>query len=244
MICEPLRFVKSKLENTYHANFINEALHFVEEHPLFIHPFFEAFENGKLSEDHLRKWAKQRYFSSKNFPRFLGAFISYIEDDVIRTAYIKQAYEEHGELKHDKIHARQLRRLIYALGVGDEELQKEQMLPGTQHFVDTYWDISRSGDLYRAMGAFALGTEPVVPLEMKLCLRGLNKLHYLTESDKIYFTDHAEHDFRHTVELANVLLPTLKEPEHYETALRGMREIIEARKSLYDGIAESCGIEY
>lgn len=242
MICDPLRLVEKETEQKDNLALIQQARDYIENHSLFRHPFFEIFASGKLTNQQVQKWAKQRYFSSRNFPRFLGSFISHIEDDVTRTAYIKQAYEEHGELHLDKIHARQLRQLIYASGVNQEELEKEEMLGGTKQFVDAYWRISKSGDLSRTMGAFALGTEPVVPLEMKLCLRGLKTLPNIEEKDKVYFTDHALHDTRHTIELVRVLLPSLKKPRDYEKALQGMTEIVEARKALYDGIAEFCNL--
>src|SRR5437868_7382801 len=98
--------------------FLGRTLKHIEEHPLFEHRFFKAFRAGKLSLEQVKVCAKQRLFSSQRFPCFLGAFISHLEQDVdARAAYVKQIYEEHGNLDPEKIHSRQLSRLIFALGV-------------------------------------------------------------------------------------------------------------------------------
>lgn len=223
--------------------FLLRSLQHIEAHPLFEHRFFQAFRAGNLSVEQVKAWAKQRLFSSQRFPCFLGAFVSCLEDDVdARAAYVKQIYEEHGNLDPEKIHSRQLSRLIFALGVSRKELDAEVMLPGTRHFVDTYMRISREGNIPKAMGMYALGSEPVIAMEMVLCLQGLATIPWLKPEDYVYFSDHAYHDFRHTAELTDVLRPYLKSKSDCESAWQGMVEIIEARKGLYDGIADSIGL--
>lgn len=219
--------------------FFCRVLAHIEAHPLFEHSFFAAFHAGRLNLSDVKIWAKQRLFSSQRFPCFLGAFISHLEDDVdARAAYVKQIFEEHGELDPEKIHSRQLSRLIFALGVSRQELNAEVMLPGTRSFVETYMRLSREGDILKGMGMYALGSEPVIAMEMVLCLQGLATIEWLRPEDCIYFSDHAYHDYRHTAELTDVLLPYLKSDSDRERAWHGMVEILDARKSLYDGIAE------
>jgi len=223
--------------------FLRKVLAHIESHPLFVHPFFGAFSEGRLNLDQVRLWAKQRLFSSQRFPCFLAAFVSHIEEDVdLRAAYVKQIYEEHGNLDPPKVHSRQLTRLILALGVSRDELCREQMLAGTKRFVDTYMRVSREGDLLKCMGMYALGSEPVIAMEMVLCLRGLQTISWLKSEDMIYFTDHAYHDYRHTAELTDVLLPFLRSDADRERAWKGIVEIIDARKALYDGVAERIGL--
>jgi pyrroloquinoline quinone (PQQ) biosynthesis protein C len=222
--------------------FLLKVLGHIEGHSLFSHVFFEAFGQGRLILEQIKVWAKQRLFSSQRFPCFLGAFISHVVDVDVRSAYVKQIYEEHGNLNPEKVHSRQLTRLIFALGVSRQELDKGEMLAGTQRFVDTYMDISREGDLLKCMGMYALGSEPVIAMEMVLCLRGLGTIPWLKPEDVIYFSDHAYHDYRHTAELTDILLPYLKSDADRERAWKGMVEILDARKGLYDGVASSIGL--
>ena len=235
MEAKPLR-VYMKQRGLETNPFLQKVLTHIEAHPLFRHPFFEAFRRGKLQQDQLKTWAKQRLFPSQNFPRSLGAFVSNIEDIDARAVYVKQIYEEHGNLDPKKVHCRQLARLVFALGVSQQELDKERVLPSTRRFVDTYRRISLEGDVLKGMGMFALGSEPVIAMEMVLCLRGLSTIPWLTSRDVIFFSDHAYHDYRHTAELTDVLLPLLKSKTDYNRAWEGMAEIIDARKSFYDGI--------
>jgi len=253
MVCQPLRNCmvpddKNPLDRK-HYELLEEALDHIETHSLWRHPFFEAFASGNLTEEQLKIFAIQRHFSSSRFPGVLGNFIGSIEDpltnqNVIR-ACAKQLWEEAGEDCLEKNHALQLRRLGYQLGLTDSDYQKADMLKGTRHFVSTYRSLSMSG-MYKGQGAFALGSEPVIPLEMQLDIRGLNASKIngspVEETAKHYFIDHAYHDYRHTKELVKVMLPTLQRPEHFRGVLEGMREIIDARKALYDGIADKCGI--
>ena len=116
------------------------------------------------------------------------------------------------------------------------------MLPGTRHFVDTYMRISREGNIPKTMGMYALGSEPVIAMEMVLCLQGLATIPWLEPDDYVYFSDHAYHDFRHTAELTDILLPYLDSETARESAWQGIVEIIDARTRLYDGIADRIGL--
>lgn len=241
MECKPLRLYIE--DNRAEGNqFLVEALKYIENHALFEHLFFHLLREGRLSQPQIQVWAKQRHFSSQAFPRFLAALVSNLVEEETRSAYVKQIYEEHGELVPEKIHARQLRNFIYALGVTPEELKAEPMLPGTANFVDAYVRLSRDNDVLKGMGVFALGSEPVVAMEMALVLPGLKRLTFLKAEDIHYFTDHAYHDFRHTAELMDVLMPYADTTEGQSRILEGMKEIIEARKGFYDGVAWQIGI--
>lgn len=227
------------LEN--HA-FLLKALAYIESHPLFTHPFFSAFAAGKLSLAQVQAWAKQRVFPSRQFPRSLAAFVSHLKGDEMRMAYVKQIYEEQGELDPLKVHSRQLEQLVFTLGVSRRELNDEPILPSTQDFMDTYMNISRGGDIVKAMGMYALGSEPVIAMEMELCLQGLDTIGWLEPEDKVFFSDHAHHDYRHTAELIEVLLPFIRNEADQNRAWQGMVEIIDARKRLHDGIGEKIGL--
>lgn len=242
MDAKPLR-IYMKQRHLEGDPFLLRVLDHIESHSLFEHPFFDAFCGRRLNLDQIKVWAKQRLFSSQRFPCFLAAFVSHIEDDIdVRAAYVKQIYEEHGNLDPERVHSRQLTRLIFALGVSREELSKEQMLPGTRRFVETYMNVSREGNLLKCMGMYALGSEPVIAMEMVLCLRGLQTISWLKSEDIVYFSDHAYHDYRHTAELTDILLPFLRSDTDREKAWEGIVEIINARKALYDGVAEQVGL--
>jgi len=73
-------------------------------------------------------------------------------------------------------------------------------------------------------------------------LGGLETIPWLLPDDKIYFSDHAYHDYRHTAELTDVLLPFIQERSSQERAWEGIVEILNARKGLYDGIAKAANI--
>lgn len=241
MKCEPLRKYMADSGLVDHP-FLNQVLEHIENHALFTHPFFEKFATRKISVKKVKVWAKQRFFSSQRFTSFLGAFVPHIEDRDIRRAYIKQMWEEEGMLDPDKAHSRYLNWLIFSLGVSRQELDQEVMLPGTRNFVDTYMRVSRDGDVIKGMGMYALGSDPVIAMEMALCLKGLNTISWLLPEDKAYFSDHVEHDIRHTAELVAVLLPFLTNKAEQERAWQGMTEILEARKRFYDGISEAIGL--
>ncbi|MEK7068908.1 MAG: iron-containing redox enzyme family protein [Patescibacteria group bacterium] len=241
MQCKPLRVY---MENSGLVSdpFLNRALDYIEEHELFKHRFFQAFTTGGLSIEQVKIWAKQRLFSSNLFTCFLGAFVSNIEDRGVRRAYAKQLWEEEGMLDPDKMHSRYLNWLIFALGVSRQELDAEVMLPGTRHFVATYMRISREGDVVKGMGMYALGSDPVIAMEMTLLLKGLNTIRWLRPEDKAYCSEHVEVDVRHAAELNAVLLPFLTTETEQKRAWQGMTEILEARKGFYDGIANAIGI--
>jgi|SRR5208282_1687113 len=241
MKAEPLRVYMAE-RGLKDDPFLQKVLAHIEAHRLFDHPFFKAFESGKLSLEQVQVWAKQRLFSSQRFPCFLALFVSHIEDVDVRHAYVKHIYEEHGNLDPEKVHCRQLTRLIFALGVSRKELDQERALPGTRRFMNTYVRISQEDDLLKGMGMYALGCEPVIAMEMVLCLRGLNTIPWLKPEDTVFFSDHAYHDYRHTAELTDVLLPFLKTESDRRSAWQGIVQIIDARKSLYDGIAKRIGL--
>src|SRR5690349_9832561 len=98
MEAKPLR-IYMKERGLEADDFLCRTLKHIEGHPFFEHHFFNVFRAGELSLEQVKVWAKQRLFSSQRFPCFLGAFISHLEADVdARAAYVKQIYEEHGNL--------------------------------------------------------------------------------------------------------------------------------------------------
>lgn len=242
MECRPLRLFieKRKLEDN---KFLAECLEFIENHDLFKHPFFSKFEENNLDMDQIKHWAKQRKFTSKLFPCFMGDLISHIEDIEARHPYITQMYEEHGEGDPKEVHYYQLCHFIKKLGVSQGELDAEVMTDETRDFIESYVELTESEDYIRGMGAFALGSEPVIAMEMELCLKGIDNLEFLEEHDIYYFIDHGRHDYRHTFELMDSIMPYILTGDQQKRAFEGMKMTMDARKRFYDGAYLEKGVE-
>jgi len=85
-------------------NLIKELKSLIQEKHLLRHPFYRAWETGKLTRAILGKYAEQYYHLENTFPRLLSRTHTHCEDPIIRQIITNNLYdEEHGADNHREL---------------------------------------------------------------------------------------------------------------------------------------------
>ena len=74
--------------------FINQIDEIVEEYHLLKHPFYQAWNEGRLSIESLQDYAKQYYHHVEAFPTYLSAVHAQTEDMNTRKHILQNLFEE------------------------------------------------------------------------------------------------------------------------------------------------------
>jgi pyrroloquinoline quinone (PQQ) biosynthesis protein C len=212
---------------------INEIRDLIEGHELFEHKFFKDYAAGRLQDRVERKWLKQRQFLSKQFPSIYANIIANSTDLDFLRPFVRQLWEEFGNGRRDKIHYYQLLNTLYAKGITNNEIGNEPIAKGTQEVINTYQKWTKQENVIIAGAVFGFAIEPIIAMDMELSLEGLRKNKTLSEKDLIYFQDHATHDYGHSWEILDVVLPYIKQGKELELIKQGVSDMLNSRVKFY-----------
>lgn len=232
MDCKVLRTYKNFDRRS--LDIIGEVAGVIEAHELFEHKFFKDYDARRLPEACERKWLKQRHFLSKNFPSIYGNIISNSTDPEFLRPFICHLWEESGEGKRENIHYYLLLNTLYAKGITTLEIDREQISPGTQRVISAYRKWTRHENVIVGGAIFGLGIEPIIAMDKELSLEGLRKNTTLSEQALFYFIDHASHDYWHSWEILDVVLPRIKDEKEVELIKEGVTDLLDSRVKFYD----------
>jgi len=232
MDCKVLRTYKNY--NKRSLRIINEVADVIENHELFEHKFFKDYDARRLPANSERKWLKQRHFLSRSFPSMYGNIISNSIDPEFSRPFIRQLYEEAGNGRQEKVHYYQLLNTLHAKGITNFEINNEVITKGTEEVINAYRKWTRHENVIVAGGVFGFGIEPIIAMDKQLSLDGLRKNNNLSEQDLFYFIDHAAHDYRHSWELLDVVLPRIENEKEVELIKEGVADLLNSRVKFYD----------
>lgn len=158
------------------------------------HPFYKTWEEGKLTLDSLKGYAKQYYHYVKAFPTFLSAVHSNCPDLVTRQKILENLAEEE---RRDKPHPELWIRFGEVLGVEREEMINTPPLPETINLVETFREITHNRSFVEGQ-AILYAYESQVPEVSKTKIKGLKKHYNITDSRGLeFFTLHIDVDVEH-----------------------------------------------
>lgn len=232
MDCKILRIYKNFDKSS--LSIINGVRDLIESHKLFEHKFFKDYADGKLPEINERKWLKQRQFLSKQFPSIYANIIANSTDLDFLRPFVRQLWEEFGNGRREKIHYYQLLNTLYAKGITNNEIGNEQIAKGTQEVINAYQKWTKQKNVVVAAAVFGFAIEPIIAMDMELSLEGLRKNNALSETDLVYFQDHATHDYGHSWEILDVVLPKINTEKEIELIKQGVIVMLNSRVSFYD----------
>src|SRR5688572_884313 len=165
----------------------------VEERHLLTHPFYTKWNEGTLPKESLQEYARQYYAFESEFPRFLSAIHTQIDDRAQRQDVLDNLWdEEHGPDNHAELWL----RFADALDVAREDVLGAKPNAATTALIQTYRDAAAESP---AAGLAALyAYESQVPAVAQSKIDGLAK-HYGIEGRPAidFFTAHIEADTGH-----------------------------------------------
>lgn len=182
-------------------NFTENLLKSLSGKHLLKHPFYQAWTEGKLTQEDLQHYSAQYFHHVDAFPRYISATHSLCKDIKARQVLLDNLTdEEKGDEHHPELWLR------FAEGVGQtrEGVHNAELLPETCELVDTFFELSRSS-FAEGLGAL-FAYENQVPEVASTKIEGLKKW-YGIESERAtqFFSVHLEADVWHTQAVAEIM---------------------------------------
>jgi pyrroloquinoline-quinone synthase len=204
----------------------------LEELHLLKHPFYQSWNEGTLTLDTLKIYAKEYYHHVAAFPRYISQIHSLCPDISDRQVLLENLIdEEKGENNHPELWL----RFAEGVGVLRKEVKQPPELNTTKELVEGYFELVRT-DYATGLGAL-YAYERQTPEVSKSKIDGLKK-HYSVCDEKTleFFSVHQKADEWHTEELMG-LISRLSESDQEKVAhgaIKGARLLW----SFLDGMAE------
>lgn len=202
----------------------------LEQYHLLQHPFYQAWNMGKLDISTLQTYAREYYHHVAAFPRYISAIHSKCEDIQHRQILLGNLIEEEqGENNHPELWT----RFAEGLGVCRDDMKKPAQREETNRLVDEYFDLV-SADYATGLGAL-YAYERQTPAVSKSKIDGL-KAHYNIDDERTldFFTTHMAADEWHTEECAG-LMEKLS-PEEQKRAAEGAEKGAKLLWGFLDGM--------
>lgn len=236
-VMESLSLLHSSSNPSFeNSSFLDSLDTVILERKMLEHPFYQMWNEGTLTLEMLREYAKQYYWQVYYFPTFVSATHANCDDMDVRQMLLENLIEEeHGPNNHPELWL----RFAEALGLKREEVQSAKYLPTTKESVRILKELA--GRKNPAEGLAALyAYEMQIPEVAKTKIHGLKTRYNLaSENALIFFAVHEEADVIHSRVTREALVRMCPTAEQQRTALEAAREAADAINLLLDGIYET-----
>jgi pyrroloquinoline-quinone synthase len=180
--------------------FIDELNTKLDELHLLKHPFYKVWDEGKISQDTLKTYAKQYWHHVAAFPRYLSAIHSQCPSISDRQMLLENLIEEEqGQENHPELWLR------FAEGVGCSRNEVESSsAKESQELVDGYFELTGSSF---AAGLGALyAYERQTPEVAKSKIASLRKFYNVNDERPLkFFVEHIGVDEWHLQQCAEII---------------------------------------
>jgi|SRR5579863_1165416 pyrroloquinoline-quinone synthase len=182
------------------ADFLAQLEARIGKYDLLCHPFYKAWEAGKLTRDDLREYAQDYYHHVEAFPSFLATFGLRLEEGELRRAVLANMCDEKGvegkrgrkSVPHSELW------LDFAEGMGStRNLEWHSPAPEVRQLIRHFHQVASEGSPEEALAAF-YAYESQVPRISKEKERGLRANYRADDKTCGYFTLHASADVVHS----------------------------------------------
>ena len=165
----------------------------LEKYHLLNHPFYKAWNEGKLTREIIKDYAEQYYQHVKAFPRYISATHSLCEDLDKRKILLENLQDEENQ---DGDHPRLWRDFASAMGSSKEEVESAKEEKFTTELIENFF---RSGRASYAEGLASLYTyERQIPEIAETKIKGLKNHYGVTSKEGLeFFEVHKEADVYH-----------------------------------------------
>ena len=204
-------------------NIIKKIDDIIEERSLLKHPFYQAWSDGKLTQESLAGYSKEYFQLVKAVPSFMEPIIENASDDVVGDL-IENQQEESDHIKSWITFAGEL-------GISKDELIAYEGLPKTKKAVSDLNNLMNTFD----GGACAMyAFEKEIPKISQTKLDGLAEFYGMTNNESTeYFKLHTEADVRHAASWQHIL-------EKSSTNSNNLIEIADKSISAQNLLLDSC----
>lgn len=174
-------------------SFIQSLREAVQVHSVLNHRFYQAWNEGQLSQEDLQHYSQEYFPHVSAFPQYISGLHSICPSPSGRQMLLVNLNEEEmGSENHPELWC----RFAEALGVSRESLSGEAHSAGSQELVRQFRQLSRE-DYATGLGAI-YAYESQVPEVAEVKIDGLKKFYGITDARGLaFFSVHREADVHH-----------------------------------------------
>jgi len=211
----------------------------IAERSMLSHPFYQAWEEGALSKDALRAYARQYFHHVEAFPRAVSAVHANCPSAQGRRLLAENLAEEEGIGEGKDDHAKLWLDFAAGMGADEAEVRAVSVNPETQVLIDAFRNLSRKS---YASGIGALyAYESQLPAIAKTKIEGLVERYDVSEETTLkFFRVHEYADVEHS-DVCRELLDALPEADRAE-AHAAACELAEALRTFLSGMQRETGM--
>lgn len=214
---------------------VDEIRSIIEERNLLKHPFYQAWQKGELTLDHLQAYASQYWHHVLAFPQYVSAAHAICPPDAYgdRQEMLENLIEEErGNENHPELWLR------FAEGVGAtrDGIRASTPLPETARLVDTFRDATMRRSFPEACAALYV-YESQVPEVAKTKIAGLTQFYGIDDERSLQFFEvHIGADEIHSEVGAAMVRRHTSDAASRDAVLGTARECAGALWSFLDGV--------
>lgn len=211
----------------------------VAERSMLTHPFYVAWEEGRLSREALRTYAIQYFHHVEAFPRAVSAVHANCPDPRGRKLLAENLAEEEGVGAGRDDHASLWLGFAAGLDVGEDAVRSVEPVPETRRLVETFQRLSRRS--YAAGLGALYAYESQLPDIARTKIRGLVERYDVRAPSALkFFEVHEAADVEHA-DVCRELLDALPAPERAD-AHAAACELADALRGFLTGMQRETGM--
>jgi pyrroloquinoline-quinone synthase len=208
----------------------------LEEKSILKHPFYQKWNEGKLSLGELQDYAKQYYHFVKHFPMFVSSVHSYCDNKEVRKMLVENIADEDGYKTGVSDHPELWMNFANALGVSEKEAESVEVVDEVKRSIDGFYNLCRSND-YRTGLAALYGYEKQIPEVSKVKIERLKKFYNIDSENAIeFFAVHHEADIFHSKAELDAILESCKTEEDQKNILSTVERSAGLYWQMLDGV--------
>lgn len=201
------------------------------------HPFYQKWNEGKLSLDELKNYAKQYYRFVEHFPMFVSSVHSNCTDPKVRTMILENLADEEGFKTNVPDHPALWLNFCKSLGLNENEVvNNKNIVREVQKMVEGFYKLCRSEDYISGLAAL-LAYEFQIPEVSRIKIEGLKKFYGIVTPEALeFFTVHEQADIYHSRDELDAIINNCKTAEEQKKVLEVIRQSTALYWQMLDGM--------
>jgi pyrroloquinoline-quinone synthase len=211
----------------------------VEQRSMLTHPFYQAWEEGRLTREALAAYAKQYFHHVEAFPRAVSAVHANCPDAKGRRLLAENLAEEEGIGEGRDDHATLWLDFAAGLGANEGAVRGVAINPETRTLIETFRRLSRRS--YASGLAALYAYESQLPAIARTKIKGLVERYDVNAPATLkFFSVHEAADIEHS-DVCRELLDALPETDRAE-AHAAACELADALRLFLTGMQRETGV--
>ena len=217
-------------------NFTLELNKVIKNNSLLEHPFYQKWNEGKLTKEELQQYAKQYYHFVKHFPRFVSSVHSNCDDADIRKTLVENLADEEGYKTGVSDHPELWLNFAEGLGLEREDVRNAKALPEVNELVDGMYELTKDENYLKGLSAL-YAYEMQVPEISKTKIAGLKNFYGLEDKKSIeFFSVHEEADVYHSKDELDIIVNKISTEEDKKNTIDAAKRSSELMWRFLDGV--------